>query len=91
MGAEVAAAITGAASAIAVIVTSLRRRKDVDLDELQQRVSDLTDRLESAEGKIGDLRSQLVTAEGQIFLLRRTIASHGIPDPLDELLGGGAS
>lgn len=80
MGTDAVALLGGVASAVAVIATSFRRRQDVDLDELQKRVTDLTARLADAEEQIGHLRAQLVAAESRVFQLSRVLAANGI-DP----------
>lgn len=81
MAAELVALVGGLASALAVVATSMRKRLDVDVDEMRSRVSDLTERLTSAEKELGQLRAELVKAEGRIFALTRLLAAHGIDEP----------
>lgn len=91
MEAGIVAVISGVASAIAVIITSLRKRRDVDVDEMKIRIKKLTGRIERAEAKIAELRSKLVNYEGVIFRLRSVLARNGIQDPTKAQGGPDAS
>lgn len=83
MGTEAFAAIAGIASAVAVVVTSLRKRKDVDYEELQKRVVDLEARIKELEPVVVELRRELLATEAREFKLRRVLLAHGIPDPTE--------
>lgn len=84
VGASMAAVVAACASAVAVIITALRKRRDVDIEDLQKRVTNLTQRLDLIEEELDSTRSDLVEAEHDRFVLRRTLAQHGIPDPTME-------
>lgn len=83
-GSEVAAMIAAVASAIAISITALRKRKDVDVNELQTRVGDLTERVTHLETRLDATQDELVQVEWDNFTLRRTLAANGIPDPTRE-------
>lgn len=84
MGASLAAVVAACASAVAVIITATRKRRDVDIEDMQRRIVSLTDRVEAIEAELDSTRSDLVDAEHDRFILRRTLAQHGIPDPTME-------
>lgn len=75
------ALIAAIASAVAVIVTSLRKRKDVDINEVIARSKALEKRVETLEKTVDALQAELVDTEHDRFVLRRTLAAHGITDP----------
>lgn len=84
MGTSLAAVVAAIASAIAVIITALRKRRDVDIAELQKRIVNLAERVKHLEESLDDTRKELVAAEWDRFVLRRTLATNGIPDPTVE-------
>ena len=84
-GAEWAALASGVAGAIAVVLTSFRKRRDVDFDEMKKRITDQANRLADAEEQIGHLRAQLVKCEASAFELRRLLAMNVIEDPTKEI------
>lgn len=81
---NVGAAIAAVASAVAIIITALRKRRDVDVADLQKRVVDLASRVEFLERTLDSTRDELIEAEHDRFILRRTLAAHGILDPTAE-------
>lgn len=84
MGADQLALIAAIASAVAAIAVSLRKRKDVDINEILARSKALEKRVETLEVTVETLQSELVEAEHDRFLLRRTLAKHGISDPTEK-------
>jgi hypothetical protein len=75
---DLVALLGAAASAIALLMTTLRKRQDVDVSELKTRTTDLSSRLTEAEKEVGTLRAALLHAEERIFKLLRLLAKHGI-------------
>lgn len=80
-GENVALVLGGLGSVLAVVLPALRKRQDVDVDELRERVSDLSTRLAKAEEENGHLRAELIRLEALVFSLRRLLAAHGITEP----------
>lgn len=76
--------IAALAAAVATIILALRKRQDVDVDELIKRVTSLESRVEELESDLTTTRASLVAADRNTFVLRRTLAQHGIPDPTAE-------
>ena len=81
MGADVLAFLAAIASSAAIIVQALRKRKDVDIAELQTRNADLEKRVSAVEELLDELRVELVRSERNVFLLRRLVAQAGLDDP----------
>lgn len=69
------------ASSVAIVVTALRKRRDVNYAEMQQRIDGLVERVEHLEGALDSTQAELVVAERDRFKLRRVLAQHGIADP----------
>lgn len=76
------------AAALAVVIMALRKRRDVDVEDMQKRLTELTERVElleseAVEGRaeLSKARDTLVTRDRQVFLLRSSLARHGHPDP----------
>lgn len=84
MGGDQYAFITALAAAIAVIVHSVRKRKDVDIIEVLKQNASLVKRVEVLESTVAVLQTELVQAEHDRFTLRRVLAGHGISDPTTE-------
>jgi hypothetical protein len=84
VGADTFTALGGLAGAVAVIVVAFRKRRDVDVIEMGRRIESLEDRVELLEGELETTRVELVAAESHRFVLRRTLAQHGINDPTIE-------
>lgn len=73
---------------VAVIILALRRRRDVGYDEMQKRITTLEGRVETLETEHDEARAELaecrdtqVQNDRDRFMLRSTLARHGIPDP----------
>lgn len=81
VGADVLALVAALASAGAIIIQATRKRKDVDIEELQQRNEALEIRVSKLEGLVDGLRVELVQSERNVFLLRRVVAQAGLEDP----------
>lgn len=81
---DAVALIGGVASAVALLSTTVRKRQDLDVDEMRQRTGDLSTRLADAEKEIGSLRAALVKCEQAAFALRRLLAAHGIQEPSED-------
>lgn len=83
--------ISAIAAAVSVIIVHLRKRQDVSVAEMQERIQRLEERSEALmerighyENENGNLRAELIIATRRIFILERTLARHGIPDPESE-------
>lgn len=78
---NVVAFLSALAALVSVAITSLRKRKDVSVGEMQARI-------ESLEGENAELTDDLAVSQTlalargrDLFLLRNVLAEHGIPDP----------
>lgn len=85
MESSTGAVIVAIASAAAIIITALRKRKDADVLELKKRVDSLAGRVNHLEGALESTQRDLITAERHRFVLRRVLAQHNIPDPTLEV------
>lgn len=77
---DLVALLGAGASAIALLMTSLRKRQDVDVSELKIRTDDQAKRLAEAEKEVSALRAALIKSEAVIFRLRQILARHGIQE-----------
>lgn len=84
MGADQLAFFTGLAAAAAVIIQSLRKRKDIDIAEVMKKNETMEARITALEDTVTILQSELIEAEHHRFVLRRELSSRGIPDPTME-------
>lgn len=84
MGADQYAFLGALAAAIAIIVQSVRKRKDVDITEVLKQNASLAERVGLLETNVAVLQTELVKAEHDRFTLRRVLAGHGISDPTME-------
>lgn len=74
LGADQYAFITALAAAVAVLVTSLRKRKDVDIAEILRKN-------EILDARVTALETELIQATLDRFALRRVLAENGWEDP----------
>lgn len=86
--------IAAIASAIAIITLSLRKRRDLNYEEMKKRITTLEtdlgearDRIEVLEERIGEKDWELVNADRNVFVLRRVLAQNGLKDPTMEATG----
>lgn len=77
---DLVALLGAAASAIALLMTTLRKRQDVDVSELKIRTTDLSTRLNEAAEEVSSLRKALLKSEERVFKLLRILARHGIEE-----------
>jgi len=80
-GTGLAALTAAVASAVAVIITALRKRRDVDVVEMQLRINSLDKRVKKLESELDVTREELVAEEATTFRLRRVLAQNGLADP----------
>lgn len=74
-------ALLGAgASAIALLMTTLRKRQDLDVSELKTRSTEQATRLTEAEKEVSALRAALIQCEEVVFKLRRILVKNGIQE-----------
>lgn len=81
-----------ALAASAVLAVAFRKRRDVDVVEMQKRITDLTTRVETLEAErvedraeMQTLRDTLVERDRVVFILRSTLARNGLADPTTSL------
>lgn len=70
-----------ALGALAILTVAFRRRRDVDVKEMDKRIVALEARVETLETDLTEARDSLVERDRIVFLLRSTLARRGIPDP----------
>jgi hypothetical protein len=75
---DLVALLGAGASAIALLMTTLRKRQDLDVSELKTRATEQATRLDEAEKEVSALRAALIQCEEVVFKLRRILAKHGI-------------
>lgn len=75
---DLVALLGAGASAIALLMTTLRKRQDLDVSELKTRSIEQATRLDEAEKEVTALRAALIQCEEVVFKLRRILAKHGI-------------
>jgi hypothetical protein len=83
--AETGAMIAAVASAIAVVITALRQRKDSDIADMQKKIADQGIAMEMFEEELVELRAQLLACEKKSFALQMVLASNGIAIPSEEI------
>lgn len=71
----------GVTGALAIIIVAFRKRRDVDIVEMAKRITALETRVGDLETELHDTRVTLVDRDRKLFLIRRTLAQNGIPDP----------
>lgn len=77
---DLVALIGAGASAIALLMTTLRKRQDLDVGELKTRAADDKRRADDAEKEVSALRAALIQCEEVVFKLRRILVRHGIEE-----------
>lgn len=75
---DLVALLGAGASAIALLMTTLRKRQDLDVSELKTRATEQANRLADAEKEVSALRAALIQCEEVVFKLRRILVKHGI-------------
>lgn len=69
----------------AVLTVAFRKRRDVDVREMNARIQALEERVETLETDLTEARDTLVERDRIVFLLRSTLARNGLPDPTTSL------
>lgn len=77
---DLVALLGAGASAIALLMTTLRKRQDVDVSELKTRMTEETKRREEAEQEVDTLRTELIDCERISHRRQRLLARHDIQE-----------
>ena len=77
---DLVALLGAGASAIALLMTTLRKRQDLDVGELKTRNTEQARRLAEAEKEVSALRAALIQCEEVVFKLRRILVKNGIQE-----------
>lgn len=77
---DLVALLGAGASAIALLMTTLRKRQDLDVGELKTRSTEQAQRLADAEKEVSAMRAALIQCEEVVFKLRRILAKNGIQE-----------
>lgn len=78
------ALIGGMGGAISVIVTSLRKRQDISVEEMQSRIISLERDNKSLHEENEKMQSTSLAQAQLIYQLRLTLINAGIPDPMEK-------
>jgi hypothetical protein len=78
---NVISVISALAAAAAIAMTSLRKRKDVSITELDTRVKRLSEEVIDLETDRDAARETANMNGRQLFTVRQVLAAHGITDP----------
>lgn len=74
-----------ALAAAAVLAVAFRKRRDVDVREMNERIRSLEERVGTLETDLTEARDTLVDRDRVVFLLRSTLARNGLADPTTTL------
>lgn len=78
---DVIAFLSALAGLASVAIVSLRKRKDVAVEEMQQRISGLEARNEDLEDDLATAQAVALANGRDLFLVRQVLATNGWPDP----------
>lgn len=78
---NIVAFLSGLAALASVAITSLRKRKDVSVEEMRQRIKDQDARIDELEDDLAVAQASALAKGRDCFLLRTVLADRGIPDP----------
>lgn len=78
---NVVAFLSGLTALVSIAITSLRKRKDVSVEEMEKRINDLETSAADREDDLAMAQTAALAASRDVFLLRQVLAQRGIPDP----------
>ena len=78
---NIVAFLSGLAALASVAITSLRKRRDVAVDEMQARIKDQDERIDDLEDDLAVAQASALVKARDCFMLRQILAERGIPDP----------
>lgn len=75
------ALLSGLTALVSIAITSLRKRKDVSVEEMQSRIKSLEEENTGLNGDLAASQDLALARARYLFVLRNTLAEKGIPDP----------
>lgn len=73
--------LSALAALLSVAITSLRKRKDVSVVEMQARIESLEAQAASLNAVVQTVQTMAIARGRELFLLRNVLAENGLSDP----------
>lgn len=80
---NIVALVSGLTALLSIAITSLRKRKDVSVEEMQQRIRDLEASNDEKDQDVQLAQKAALDATRRLFVVRQVLAARGIPDPTE--------